>query len=285
MVSRMAASTSGCRSNFPAIRAAARSKAVRTFRSGSGLALGPDWVAALACASRSFCRKSLTAWATAASRFARMLCRMLTAAASDQHQDESASGDQRPAVAARELAGAVSSGGRDRQHRFVLQVPPNVRSQIGGRTVAARPVLFESLQRDRVQVAAHLFGQRQRLGLPLASQFCRRGRVLRADLGARLRRVFLAQPPQEFVKCDFSQIERRHTRQQLVKNDTERVDIGARVDILTRRIWPAPDSCIPEFRQCAPNAREHRFRGQPLSQRLGHAEIDDLRRRPGHPPP
>ena len=66
MVSRMAASTSGCRSNFPAIRAAARSKAVRTFRSGSGLALGPDWVAALACASRSFCRKSLTAWATAA---------------------------------------------------------------------------------------------------------------------------------------------------------------------------------------------------------------------------
>ncbi len=48
MVSRMAASTSGCRSNFPAIRAAARSNAVRTFRSGSGLVLGPDWLAALA---------------------------------------------------------------------------------------------------------------------------------------------------------------------------------------------------------------------------------------------
>ncbi|MGA7411868.1 MAG: hypothetical protein WBW33_15420 [Bryobacteraceae bacterium] len=32
---------------MPAIRAAARSDAVRTFRSGSGLALGPDCVAAL----------------------------------------------------------------------------------------------------------------------------------------------------------------------------------------------------------------------------------------------
>ena len=31
-----------------AIRAAARSSAVRTFRSGSGLARGPDWVSALA---------------------------------------------------------------------------------------------------------------------------------------------------------------------------------------------------------------------------------------------
>ncbi len=77
MVSRTAASTSGCRSNFPVIRCAARSKTVRTFRSGSGLAPGRDWLAALACPNRSFCRKSLTAWATAASRFARMLCRML----------------------------------------------------------------------------------------------------------------------------------------------------------------------------------------------------------------
>ena len=60
IVSRMAASTLGCRPNFPATRTAARSKAVRTFRSGSGLAR-PDRAAALACAKRSFCKKSLTA--------------------------------------------------------------------------------------------------------------------------------------------------------------------------------------------------------------------------------
>ena len=69
------------RKPHPPIRIAARSNAVRTSRCGSGCARDPDCVAALACASRSFCRKSLTAWATAACWFARMLCRMLTAAA------------------------------------------------------------------------------------------------------------------------------------------------------------------------------------------------------------
>src|SRR3984957_12283830 len=88
MVLRIAACTCGWFANLPSMRAAARSKAVRTSRCGSGLALGPDWVAALACASRSFCKKSFTPWeiaaclwAIAASLFARMLCRMLMAAA------------------------------------------------------------------------------------------------------------------------------------------------------------------------------------------------------------
>ena len=200
----------------------------------------------------------------------------------DEHQGEGAGGDQRRAVAARELAGTVGRRRRNRQHRFVPQIPPNVRGEIRGRAVAARPVLFERLQRDGVQVAAHLFGQRRRLGLALASHVRRRGRVLRADLGARLGRILLAQPPQEFVECDFSQIERRRARQQFVKNDAERIDVGARVDILARRIGLLRAHVFRSADQ-RPHAREQGVRSQLLGQRLGHSEIDDLRRRLGHP--
>ena len=55
----------------------------------------------------------------------------------EEDQNESAGGYQSTAVAARELAGAVSSGRRDRGNRLVLQVAPNIRGEFGGRTIAA----------------------------------------------------------------------------------------------------------------------------------------------------
>src|ERR1022692_1583959 len=69
----MAASTSGCRWNLPVIRAAARSSAVRTFRSGSVLPIGPHWVNGLACASRSFCIGSEGRYAQAGALFGQVL--------------------------------------------------------------------------------------------------------------------------------------------------------------------------------------------------------------------
>jgi hypothetical protein len=95
------------------------------------LAVGPDWVAALACASRSFCRKSLSAWATALPVRAHALPDADTGC-HDQHQHESSSGEQGRAVAAPELAGAVGSRSRHCQHRFVLQVPSDIDGEIGG---------------------------------------------------------------------------------------------------------------------------------------------------------
>jgi len=87
---------------------------------------------------------------------------------SSQYQGESASRDQRPTVSPRELAGPVRYRRRHRKYWFVLQIPPNVRREIGGRTVTARAILFESLQCNRVQIAAQLLGERCRFGLALA---------------------------------------------------------------------------------------------------------------------
>ena len=197
----------------------------------------------------------------------------------DEHQKEGAGGHQSAAIAARELAGAVSNGRRDRGNRLVLQVPPNIRGEFRRRTIATRPIFFQSLQSDRVQVAANLPGECLRLGPALLSQSRRRGRILRADLGAWLRRVVLAQPPQEFVQSDSSQIEGWHTHQQLVKQDAERVDVGARINILTRRqgLFRAHILRSSDERS---HAREHSVRGQLVGERLGYAEIDNLRCRP-----
>ena len=109
------------------------------------------------------------------------------------------------------------------------------------------------------------------------SQSRRRGGVLRADLAAGLGRVVVAQPAQEFVESDFAQIEGRHAHQQLVKQDAQRVNIGARVDILTRREGLLRAHILRSSDERS-DAREHGVRRQLLGERLGDSEIDDLRR-------
>ena len=56
-----------------------------------------------------------------------------------------------------------------------------------------------------------------------------------ADLGARARRFFLAQLPQQLVERLFLPLlglERLQSGQQLIENDPQRVHVGARVDVL-----------------------------------------------------
>ena len=102
---------------------------------------------------------------------------------------------------------------------------------------------------------------------------------MRADLGTGLGRLLLAQLPQKFIECDSAHIERGRARQQFIEDDSQRVDIGAGVDILTRRIGLLRAHVLRSTQQHS-HAREHGIRGQLLGECFGDSEIDNLGRRP-----
>ena len=130
MVSRMAASTSGCLSNFPAIRAAARSKAVRTFRSGSGLLFGRAWFAVLAWARRSFCKKSLIAREVAASSVRSRRLPHADDDSGDQHDEYCRNSQDQSLVAPRELLQLVNRARRTGHDRLVMEIMPDISGQV-----------------------------------------------------------------------------------------------------------------------------------------------------------
>ena len=69
-------------------------------------------------------------------------------------------------VPAHEFPDAIRCAGRAGHDRFMLQMPCDVGCQIGRRLVAPCPVLFQSLQRDPVQIAVQLPGPGCRVHAP-----------------------------------------------------------------------------------------------------------------------
>ena len=58
----------------------------------------------------------------------------------------------------------IRSGGRPRDHRLLIQVPLEVHRQPVGRVVASRPVFFQALHHDPIEVALEQMDQFRRVG-------------------------------------------------------------------------------------------------------------------------
>jgi hypothetical protein len=167
------------------------------------------------------------------------------------------------AVPAHQLADAVRAAGRARQHGLVGQVAPHVLRQLVRRDVAALPVLLDRLHDDPVEVAAHLA----------------RPRVVRPQ--ARPRRVRLADVPQQLDVVASGQRlggERQRVREQLVQDDAQRVDVGARVHVVRDEVGLLRAHVLEGADDLA-LLGERRARRVPLVQRARDAEVDDLRLR------
>ena len=180
-------------------------------------------------------------------------------------------------MAADIFAGAICSARRACADRLVAQVPADVCGEFGGRGVTPRAVLLQGLERDGVGIAAQLPGQRRGIG---AAILRRNGGVAaqRAQLCARARRILLAQSAQHFIIGKLLEIQRQRAYQQLIEHDTERVDVGACVDVLARRVGLLR-AHVAERADHGAHARVHGFRGELLRSRFGHAEVDNARHR------
>ena len=95
---------------------------------------------------------------------------------------------------------------------------------------------------------------------------------------AGTRRFVFAQPPQHLVECQFVEIERPHSDQQLVQHHSQRVHVGARVHVRSGRAGLL-GTHVGRRPQNRSRLREQGFGGQRLRNGLGYAEVDDTRHR------
>ena len=167
-------------------------------------------------------------------------------------------------------------------HRLVVQVAQDVRGQARGGGVAPRAVLLERPHGDPVQVVLQFANQGAHVGLPLPRD---RGGRLPAefrDAGAGARRLVLPDLAAHFVEGrppQFLRIAGQRTRQQLVEQHPQGIDVGARVHVEAARAGLLGTHVLRRADQLSQLGAE-RALGQPLGGRLGHAEVDQLRHGP-----
>ena len=114
---------------------------------------------------------------------------------------------------------------------------PDIRCQLRRARVAPLALLFERMEDDAVEIAADRAGQRPRIGAARAGD---RNRAAAERLQPRARggRVLLPQHAHRLVEAGTAQrrdIERPGSGEQFVEQDSQRIDVAARVDVL-----PAP---------------------------------------------
>src|SRR6202011_1939992 len=90
---------------------------------------------------------------------------------------------------------SIARSRRSRQHGLMIEVVAKVCLKLGNRTVSASLVLFHRLHRDPVEIAAKLAHKLFRLDAARRSGYAARI-MRRAELRARSRHIFLAQPSQ-----------------------------------------------------------------------------------------
>ena len=193
-----------------------------------------------------------------------------------QHQ---ARGDHRAAVLPHELPQPVGPAGRGGQHRLVRQVPQDVGREAVGRLVAPRAVLLQRHHHDPVEVP--LQGPLQVRRLDVAAGRDVGERIGRAHLGARFRRVDLADHPQHLqdrTPLELPGIQRRRPGQQLVEDHSQRIDVGPRVDVHQRRVGLLGRH-VRGSADDRPGVGQAQV-GEPLFRRLGDPEVDHLGRGP-----
>jgi hypothetical protein len=183
-------------------------------------------------------------------------------------------------VAPHELPEAVPPARRTGLDRLVLEVPLDVPGQSARRLVAARAILLERPHHDPVQLAPHLAGQPGGIGAALRRQAVERVGGAR-EPRAGLLRVHLADQPERLGEGGRAPqrggLERRAADEELVEQDPEGVDVRPRVDVpgdvrlLRAHVLERPHDLS--------QLGVHRAVDEPLVQRLGHAEVDDLRHR------
>ncbi len=146
--------------------------------------------------------------------------------AEDEHDENGGDAADEGLVPARKLADLVQGRGGQGEDGLVIQVPPDVGSQIGGRGVSPRLVLLEGLRDDRFDITpVDAVDGAERGGFLLANGLDRLVQQLAADI--------VGQP----------------AAQQLVEDDAQRIDIlrrsSARVGNhpacrATGRVGPVP---------------------------------------------
>ena len=213
------------------MRAAARSSAVRTFRSGSGLTpVPPVRSRSLAPADRSAgTRSSPARSARRRWRPARHVGRGSPRASSRRCPPTSTTKTAAHRVDERsmppcELPQLIAGARRPGRDRLVVQVAADVGGQRRRRSVSPRLVLLERLGGDRLEVAA----------------------VSAADR-AETRGVLLLNRADRLVHAWAERV-RQTPGQQLVQNDAERIHVAARVELQRVGERPAPGSCRPACR-------------------------------------
>ena len=134
------------------------------------------------------------------------------------------------------LLDPVGRAGRTGGDRFVVEVPLQVGSQTAGSLVTARPVLFQALHHDPVQIAFELVEQLRGVG----GSALGRGReflaLQRRQARARADRLLLPNRLAHRVDARRHQLFRikgSAARQQFVEQHPQAVDVAARVDVQT----------------------------------------------------
>ena len=126
-----------------------------------------------------------------------------------------------------------------------------------------------------VGIAAKLTDERGRIGTAICAAIVDSSpSVVISCAGAR--HVLIAEATKHFVVGQLFEVERQGTGQQFVKHRTERVDVGADVDVLTDGVCLL-GAHVAESSNERADAREHGFSGELLRGCLGHAEVDDAR--------
>ncbi len=180
-----------------------------------------------------------------------------------------------------ELRRAIGRRRRTCQHRLARQVPLDVRRQLRRRAVAPRPVLLQRLHRDPVEITRELTSQGRSVRLPELRRLRRTLTLQRAQPRTRFRRLVLADLATDLVEPGSSQLPRlegQRTHQQLVEHHAERVHVGPRVHVLSGHLRLFRTHVLGRADQHA-HLGEQGLLGQPVLDRLGHTEVDDLGRR------
>ena len=190
-----------------------------------------------------------------------------------------AAGDDAHSVAVDKLPQLVASAGGPREDGFVGQVPLNVGCQLLGGLVTSSAIFFQRLHHNPVQVAAKQLAERFRLD---PTVFCNLGKVLhRTNAHGGARRFLFADDPLQFTVAGLPQhvrVKGRRASEQLVEQDSERIDVRPGVYVETRHLSLFRTHVLWCADELSVFGKECFFR-QPLICRLRDAEVDDLRDR------
>ena len=199
----------------------------------------------------------------------------------DEHRDERRCRRDADAMPPNELADAIPRARRACENRLVVEMAPEIRREIRDRSVPARPILLERLHRDPVEITSQPAGQLVRIGSPARSHLRGRGAKLR-DADARAQRILLPQQPRQLddpLLMQLLAVERQTSREQLVQQHAQSVDVGSRIDIDATR-FSLLRAHIPRRADHQAEAGVQGARHERLGDRLRDAEVDDFRRRP-----
>ncbi len=158
----------------------------------------------------------------------------------------------------------------------MVQIPPQVCGELRGRAIPSVALALQRLYRDTIEIALELACQLFRLRAARRRGGTRRIRVA-AELGARTRRLLLAQLAQPYIERRFLaplRLEGLQPREQHIQNHRERVHVRARIDVLDiwiNLLW----AHVARSPQELPNARVQRLFHQLHRGGFGKAKIDD----------